>query len=333
VYASPRGCRTDATGGCATTITIETASATVNYIAVASSGGVSTSSTPFAVTSTVSRIAGGSITAGQGSLSTSNVQVSDGRGQPAGGILLVLSSVPAGVTARMLAATDAGGNATLEVAAADTAVAGTFLMRATAPGGATSTISVVVTQVVRTVTAPAVAVPQGGTASVVVTALDPTGSPVSGVQLNVSGDAQVRAGAAVTTELDGTARVALQASTTAVVGSRPLSVSVGGTIVGTIPASIVQGVAGVVVSGDLVRGQSSLITVYLIDGAGAAVPSRAFTVQVDNASVLPTTASGTTDSGGKVVLRFDTAVRAATGFAKLTFGIDGRSIASGTVVR
>jgi adhesin/invasin len=263
----------------------------------------------------------------QGGSDDLSFTVFDGRGEPASGVLVALSSPTAGISLPSSVVTDGSGSATVEVSVSAAALPGAATVVLSAGAGSlTRTFEVV--SGVSSVDVPASAVPvaQRGVKSVTVTARNAQGAPVAARVLTLSTPAGIYAPATVYTLADGTATFTVSAAEDRLLGAVSIGVSYQGVLLGAVPLTVLPGVASIEVSGSLVASGTATVEIFVKNSVGLALAGRTVAVRAEDSRVSVSPSSTATDAAG--VASFNvTSGPIPAGQYRFVATVDGRELA------
>ncbi len=313
VYATSRGCETDAQGNCTVTIAATNRAAAGAYTLNVSIEGVSATLNlqvdpkPYRANATL-------LTLAQASTSTLDVTVLDGAGDPVAGVVVNATASVAGLSFGS-ATTGQNGVATLPVSSSNQTPAGLHIVQLSG-GGSSGTVPVKVTQSVARISVAEVSVNQGEAARTDIIAYDTTNLPVAGAVISAISDEGLVVRAAPT-DRNGRSVVEVNVPYNVTPTRYLVSLSSGGQTVQFLPVRVLRGFGSVTTTGTITAGQTTEIALRLYDLNGSALGSRSVTVAPLNAAVKVSAVGGTPAANGTFTSGPDgvvtVAVTAATG--------------------
>jgi hypothetical protein len=289
VYATSRGCETDAQGSCSVTVAATNRAAAGAYtLNVTIEGVVATLNLqvdpkPFRANATL-------LTIPQASTGSLAVTVVDGAGDPVPGITVIASTDVSGMSFTS-AVTGQDGTATLSITTTNVTPSGLHLVQLSG-GGSSGTVPIRVTQKVSRITVTEVTVNQGESVQTEIVAYDTANKPVAGAVISALSDAGLVV-RAVPTDRQGRSVVEVSAPYFVVPARYLVSLSAGGETVQFLPVRVTRGLGSVSTTGTIVAGGVSEVQLRLFDLNGAALANRSVTISSQNAAVRLSAVGGT----------------------------------------
>lgn len=314
LYPLYAGCITNSAGACSVDLVADARAKAGSYSIRATSGAFDATRT-VAVTSTPADVVLERVTVAQGGSGSAVVSVYDAAGAPVAGRSVTFDNPSPGLSlggaASATATTNANGQASVVLAAANSAPAGVGSFRATA-GAATRTASVVdVTPVVGTIAAAGLAtVGQGGQGTLVATVTDRAGAPMSTGVISLSSPVPGLKVEQLASVVNGSARAVVTAATDLAIGDYQVTAS-GSSATASLTVRVTNFAIGAAVSGAAGQGRSVPVTLTLLSRDGTPMPNTAVSVSSVGGGPALTLAASATDNVGNVQLTVDDT--AATG--------------------
>ena len=321
VYATSRGCETNAQGGCTVTVVASSRATAGAYVLNVAVEGVE-EQLNLQVEPKPYRANANLLTLPQGSTGNVPVTIVDGSGVPVAGVTVSATSSTVGLTSTQ-GTTNMNGIANIVVTAAEQTLSGVHLVQLSGEG-ATGIFPVRVTQTVSRITVSEVILAQGETVRAELVAYDSNNNPVPGAVISaVSNDGIVAR--ATPTGRDGRSIVDVRVPYSVVPTRYLVSLTSSDKVVEFLPVRVIRGIGSIVVDGRVNEGEVSTIRFKLFDHQGSAVAGRSVTIApVNNALRIAGVgnaqqSSVTLTSNNLGVIEVDvstigTLIRGATGF-------------------
>lgn len=323
-YPNARGCVTDATGSCDVVLTVEQ-NATVGTFTVIATSGTKTGTGTVTVTPSIAKIVSDGIEVEQGSSAMLAFTAYNGRNEPAAAISFTASVTATGATVTAAGTTGSDGTAVLTVGVGTSTPVGELVI--TVDDGANQhQVRVEVLSTVTTIEVPgATLAAQYGNGAVTVTARNGQGAAVPFAVLDLSPATGILSPDSVVTKANGTATIAFTVGTTTATGASSIAVSYDGTSIGSVPITVVAGVANLTTASTLQPGVTRTVRLTITDNSGGLIGGRDLTLTSADSRLSIATKTVRTNLFGYADFTV-TAGNVPAGTYDFTVSVDGRVI-------